>query len=209
MTSSPAFVSAQDFFFSFDEFSRAPSGTTTTASATGSVFIFSDANVDFNNLDLDFTNSDSSVIAFTGGTTFNAGGKFVTFNLSDPNDSMAGPTATDGRLFATSGAFQPGQIPSVQDADFRPGANGFLLAQVDYDIIGPGTANFDFILGDLGISDFAPGPGLALIGDLIELDPIFQSGELTVTEAEVVPEPSSAILLILGATGMIARRRRS
>ena len=40
---------------------------------------------------------------------------------------------------------------SETDVDFRSGADGVLLARVDYDIIGGGIADFDFILGDLGV----------------------------------------------------------
>jgi hypothetical protein len=200
MASSPAFVSAQDFFFSFDEFSRVPTTTVSGSTATGSLFIFSDGNLAFRNLDLDFTNSDASVVAFTDATTFNAGGKFADVVLLVPNNTpgtVSRPTATDRRLFAFS-LFEPGQDPAVQDTDFRPGASGFLLGQVDFDILGNGVANFDFILGDLGVTD--------RFGN--QIPATFGSASVTVG-VETVPEPSSAILLILGAVGMVARRRRS
>ena len=73
MASSPAFVSAQDFFFSFDENSRVPTTTVSSNTATGSLFIFADENLFFNQLDLDFTNDNSSVVSFTGGVVFNDG----------------------------------------------------------------------------------------------------------------------------------------
>ena len=64
MACSPAFVSAQDFFFSFDEFSRQSSiSIDPSTTATGQVFIFSDENLNFNQIDLDFTNNNSSVVA--------------------------------------------------------------------------------------------------------------------------------------------------
>ena len=194
MASSPAFVSAQDFFFSFDEFSRVPTANVASGTATGSVFIFSDENFDFNQLDLDFTIGNNSVVSFTGATTFNSpvpaneGGfvgstpiipKFSLFTAVDPNgpppqfffEDPDGPplpiTPTDGRLFALSvalleiprpGGIDPAHGPSGVDADFRAGANGFLLARVDFDIVGDGTANFDFILGALGVADNETGP---------------------------------------------------
>ena len=51
MASSPAFVSAQDFFFSFDENSRVPTTTVSSNTATGSLFIFADENLDFQQLE--------------------------------------------------------------------------------------------------------------------------------------------------------------
>ena len=209
MASSPAFVSAQDFFFSFDEFSRAPTTTVGSNTATGSVFIFRDENLDVSQLDLDFTNDNSSVVSFTGGVVFNAGaflsglasdapgGSFTSFSLLNPNPpadgSAPGVTPTDGRLFATS--FLPLTNP-LPNPDLRPGANGVLLARVDFDVVGSGTANFSFIPGDLGV----------VVEGIGFFDPDFATGSITV---EAVPEPSSAALLILGAAAMVARRRRS
>ena len=209
VASSPAFVSAQDFFFSFDEFSRVPTASVASGTATGSVFIFSDENLDFNQLDLDFTNNNSTVVSFTGATTFNSDradgtDRFTAFAAEDPNVPGGPITATDGRLFAVTIPLRPGPLadpanrPGVNDPDFRAGANGFLLARVDYDIIGDGIANFDFILGDLGVVDDGVGP--------VDVD--FTGGQGTLTVG-VVPEPSSAVLLILGAARVVARRRRS
>ena len=206
LASSPAFVSAQDFFFSFDENSRQFSSTVASGTATGSVFIFRDENLDVNQLDLDFTNDNSSVVSFTGGVVFNdgapnsglaasapGGAEFTSFDLLDPN-GPGGITPTDGRLFATS--FLP--IPSpLPNPDLRPGANGVLLARVDFDVIGPGTSNFSFIAGDLGVIDDQVG--------LVDVD-LSATGSITV---EAIPEPSSSILLMLAAGGMVARRRRS
>ena len=202
LASSPAFVSAQDFFFSFDEFSRVPTATTGVGAVTGSVFLFADENVDFNSADIDFTNSDSSVVAFTSGTAFDTvGNKFLAPPAIDSPSDPNGPSATDGRYFAAS-ALELGIDPAnaATDPEFRAGANGFLLARVDYDIIGPGTANFDLIRGGLGIVNIVAG------GVAEQIPATFGSASVTVV---AVPEPSSAILLILGAAGMVARRSRS
>ena len=104
LTGSPAFVSAQDFFFSFDEFSRVPTASVASGTATGSVFIFSDENLDFNQFVLDFTNNNSSVVSFTGATLFNTvrisgRPRFSAAGSFDPNNPAAPITATDGRLF--------------------------------------------------------------------------------------------------------------
>ena len=212
MASSPAFVSAQDFFFSFDRFTRVPTTTVSSNTATGSVFILSSVFFEFNQLDLDFTNDNSNVVSFTGGVVYNDGaansgiasdapiGNFTSFSLVNPNPpadgSAPGVTPTDGRLFATS-FLSRGQVYSYAPGNLVFTANAFLLARVDYDIIGPGNANFDFIRGDLGIVDDGVG----------QVPATFASGSLTVVEA--VPEPSSVALLILGAAAMVARRRRS
>ena len=217
VASSPAFVSAQDsFFFSFDQGAATPTTTVanTDIGSTGSLFIFGGADLDINQIDLDFNNDNSSVISFTGGVVFNEGaaasgmaaeapgGSFTSFSLLDPA-GPGGVTATDGRIFATS-FLSPGQQPGSGASNFVAGANGFLLAQVDYDIVGAGTANFSFITGDLGVVNDGVG----------QIPVTFGTGSLTVEgdgggDPPVIPEPSSAILLILGAAGMAARRRRS
>ena len=189
---SPAVVSAQDFFFSFDEFSRLPMATVDSATTdTGSIFLFADEGIDFNFADIDFNVSNPSVASFTGATPLNSDDQFTFFSLQDPNDPDGPISPTDGRLFAVSiivpalGLTDPGIDPAnaATDPDFRPGANGFLLAQIDFDILGGGDTSFDFIPGDLGVFNAAPDNG-----DPIELFPTFASGELTVL-GEPAPTP--------------------
>ena len=158
------------------------------------------------------------------------------FSVEDPNASGGPITTTDGRLFAVSISIPPiiftnGQDPALAgiDAEFRPGANGFLLATVDFDIVGDGTADFDFIPGSLGVVNDGVGqvpvtfgsgrletflPCLAIYCDPYYQDPYYQDPyfypEPEPEPTIDAPEPSSAILLILGAAGgMVARRRRS
>ena len=214
----PAPQGDPDFFFSFDQNSRVLNASGGPGDATGSVFIFADEDVDFNQLDLDFTNNDSSVISFTGGVVFNdgallsgaadsaPGGSFTSFALLDPEGLASGVTSTDGRLFATS-FLSPGQVPGSEASNFIPEADGFLLARIDFDIIGEGIVDLDFINGDLGIVNDGVGAVESTFGSAT-----FSFGSLE-SAAEpappAIPEPSSAILLILGAAGMAARRRRS
>lgn len=172
-TSTGPVVDAGDtsFFFSFDENSRVPTATVDATADTGSVYIFADAASEFDSFDIDFTNSDSSVISFTGGTTFDANEKFFLLDIIDPNDQDLGLTATEGRLFGI--AFGSTGISSALtefDAEFRSGADGFLLARLDYDIVGAGTVDFDFVLGDLGVADY----------DVGQVSVGFESGALTV-----------------------------
>ncbi len=139
VASSPALVSAQGFFFSFEENSLVTSQSVADTTATESIFIFHDASLDPTQIDLNFTSSDSSVIAFTGGVVYNAGaffsgmapfadgGKFTSLDL----DNL---TANGGRVFATS--FLPlGPPLEIQLQDFRAGVDGFLLARVDFDVV--------------------------------------------------------------------------
>ncbi len=200
MTSSPAFVTAQDFFFSFDENSRAPTQTLSSGTTSSTAYIFFDVNFDFNQLDLNFGTDNSGVVAITGGRVHNPGAAGSGTQPSAPGGFFTSLdldqlTPSSGRLFATS--FLGSGVPlDSNSSNFREGANGFLLAEVDFDIIRDGTANFAFDVGRLGVINDGIG----------RLTPTLGTGSLTV---EAVPEPSSAVLLILGASGMVARRRRA
>ena len=218
--SAPVF--AQDIFFSFTEGAVSPNGTVDLSDGTGTAFVYSTSGFDFNGFDLDYTNSDTSVIEVTSGTVFNpvvvAGLRRFNMVAGQPVDIIVGelnldpvsgtPDGSGGNLFGVqvSGAVGiNGANFSGDDPLFDPnvGANGaFLLAQVDFNIVGEGTADLTFSLGDNGIIDFGvisdPNDDQALV-------PVFGSGFLTVTN---VPEPSSAGLLVLGLAGIFARRRR-
>ncbi len=158
---SPSFVLAQDFFISFEENARVNT-LDSFSNSTGSIFIFADEAIDFNQLDLQFNNSNSSVAAFTGGVVYNPGtpdsgtsssvfgGAFTSFDLLDVAGADPWSSATEGRIFAIS-ILSAGQIPGSGASNFRPGASGFLLARLDYDIVGFGYTEFSLILGDLGV----------------------------------------------------------
>ena len=218
-----------NFFFSFDQFSRQSTLTQIDpaggGASTGQLFIFADEDLDFNQLDLDFTNSDSSVVQFTGATAADSDGSFSAFSVEDPNVPGGAVLPDVGRLFGVSISVPPilivdGQDPALaeSDAEFRAGADGFLLATIDFDIVGTGVVDFDFILGDLGVvndetgaitPDFAGSTGTLTVGDILELGPGGLGSSPIPDTAPAVPEPSSAMLLILGAAGLVARRKRA
>ena len=74
-----------------------------------------------------------------------------------------------------------------------------MLATIDYDIVGQGTTEFSLSLQD---ANGNPGQGIVDLPGFV--NPTFGSATLT-----VVPEPSSAILLIMGSVAMVTRRKRA
>jgi hypothetical protein len=241
--SSPALVSADDIFFAFGENASATGTSTTTADAgSGSINIYSDGPFAFDGADVRFTNSDSSVVEFTGGEVFNpeyfvdparttsVGRRFddptqLIFgdpdDPNDPNDLVLDP-ATDGRLLVvgiTENGINPNlgmMFDDLYQDDVGP--NGaFLLARVDYDIVGEGTANFSFTLGPNGVVELVNNPNFDEENPddpanppllTIVKDPSFRSAALTVGPAVSIPEPSALMLLVLGSVGLVARRKR-
>lgn len=119
---------------------------------------------------------------FTSGTFNTTAGQYVTFQLS------AAETATIGNLTAgTEYAFAVGVNSAVEttDIDFR-----FLRDNLSESYLG----------GDA----FLPGRVLnGVAPETISGDAVF------VVNATVVPEPSSAILSLLGGLALLARRRRA
>ena len=207
---SPALVFSQDVFWSFDS----ASAQSTTAQdgmadgVTGTAFIFVDGLFALDALDLNFTSSDSSVLLLTGGVgtnpTFNAVGGMRFDSSVVTIDPAATGTNDNGNLFSVNVA-QNGINPALgplfdPDFDANVGPNGAtLIASIDYQLVGNGTATLDFSLGSQGALQ---------LPDII-LDPAFGSGTLTATNVGVIPEPSSAAMLVLGSIGLVARRRRS
>jgi len=216
VTLSPAFVFAADIFFAFGQ--GAAASDTATASISdnsGSVFIYSKQDFAFDSADLNFTNSDSSVIQFTGGVAFNSlspgpFGDFLKFDSSVV--SFSSTPLTDGRLLSIA-ILENGVNPlaAMFDLDFDAAVRvnstpdgALMLARLDYDIVGAGTANFSFTLGSNGVITLGSDPNPDIL-----LSPSLGSASLTVTEAEVIPEPSSVALLMLGSIGLVTRRKRA
>ena len=196
----PAFVFAQDFSFLFGV-TDAAAGTTASSTrlaapgaTTGSVNIYSRQGLDWNAADLDFSVSNTSVARITGGEAF-----LPSTIIGDRFDSNVVTTAADGsggNLFSVSvlgTGINPG-FEAFEDPAFFNATDGYLLATIDYEIVGGGSTDFSFSLGAQGIIDL---PSTVI-------DPTFGTATLT-----TVPEPSSAILLLMGSVAMVARRKRA
>ena len=200
---SPALVFSQDIFWSFDQGS-AQSTANGNVGTSGTAFIFSDQPFGFDALDLNFTSSDSSVLLLTGGLERNDEFATIGGTAFDSSVVTVDGGGASGNLFSVN-VTQNGINPNVS-ALFNPhfdsgvGANGaVLLASVDYDVVGQGDATLSFALGPQG----------ALQLPMTILNPSFGSATLTGVGDVAVPEPSSAVLLALGAVGIVARRKRS
>ena len=198
---SPAIVSAQDIFWSFDSTSNVTS-TAGNVGTSGTAYIFSDQPFAFDFLDLDFTSSDSSVLLLTGGMAFNDPFSTIGGTAFDSAPVTIDTAGAGGNIFAQN-ISQNGINPSVTalfnpafEAEAGGGSGAVRLAEITCDIVGNGTATLDFALGTQG----------ALSGPLgIILRPSFGTATLTTG----IPEPSSLALLVLVSVGLVARRRRS
>lgn len=197
---SPAFVFSQDVFWSFQSDS-ATNSTEGLVGTSGTAYIFSDRPYSFEDIDLYFTSSDSAVLLLTGGTTFNEPFNILPDSAFNSSVVTIDGGGASGRFYAVRNS-QNGINPAVT-AQFNPhyeagvGPNGaVLLASVDYDIVGEGDATLDFTEDSVA---FYNSPSIVL-------NPSLGSAALTGVS---VPEPSSAVLLVLGVAGTVSRRRRS
>jgi hypothetical protein len=150
----PAFVLAQDIFWSFS-----PTTVTGTSfpdfGSSASAYIFSDGLFGFDAIDLDFKTSDANVIRFTGGEAFNPTFSDIgrkRFNVSELTVDASGDSggvfsiniSENGVNPALGPLFDPGFVSEI-------GPYGaVLLARVDFDVIGFGTADLEFTLGTQG-----------------------------------------------------------
>lgn len=216
---SPTFVFADDIFFAFGTGADAsPTLTTTSDVGTGSVFVYSDGEFAFDAAELDFTSSNSNAIQFTGGEAFNP-------NVQTPTGVVIGTRfqneeavsleldatnpATEGDLILiniTERGVDPLLATFDQGFDEEVGVNGaFLLARLDFSVVGTGTAVLDLSLGERGVVflDDSTDPLETVI-----LTPDFGSATITVGPPVGIPEPSALAMLMLGSLGLVARRRR-
>ncbi len=201
IVASPALVSAQDIFISFDRSSRASSTVAPAGTVGGTAYVFADQMFGFDAIDLNIETSDPNVVQITGGTeennTFDVIGgtafdsSALTFDAATGGANLFAVNVTENGINpAVSALFNPGFEAGV-------GANGaVLLATLDYTVTGAGDATIGFSLGDQG----------ALQLPNTVLDPVFGTGSFT---AEAIPEPSSLALFVLGSIGLVSRRKRS
>ena len=160
LIASPAFVSAQDIFWSLSPTELVTTSTSAEAGETGSVYIFSDLLYEFDAIDLNFTVS-GSCARFTG-AEFNP----ELFNNTDFPLNISAVIEAEGdsgNLFLVSvigpPLFRcpfnatffcvPELLPGVEP---NVGPNGaVMLARVDFEILGGGdNIDFEFALGSLG-----------------------------------------------------------
>ena len=151
---SPAFVSAQDIFWSLDSETLVTSEKSEVFELSGSAYIFSNGMFGFDAIDLNFTTSpNQNAIQFTGGEAFNP-----TTLLGERFDSSELTIAADGlggNLFSVA-VLGTGIDPVLApfDPTFKPGVGpdgAFLLARVDFDIVGNDSVELDFTLGPQGV----------------------------------------------------------
>jgi len=182
LLASPAFASAQDIFWSLS-----PTEFVTDSyfdpGETGSAYIFSDGLFGFDAIDLKFTTSDPSVFRFTGGEAFNptSNNPFVAGTRFDSSMISIDAGGSSGGLFSVN-ILQNGVDPSITpfvDPGFVAGAgpNGaLLLARVDFEVIGNGTADLEFALGPQGVIQLPfiplnPSLGSATLNSYVVLTP--------------------------------------
>ena len=202
-------IFAQDIFFAFGSGAASTDSQSldvTTDGTTGQVNLYSRTGLGLDGIQFGFeVNTD--VVELTGGSAFDE-----PFNVIGGTRYNAPPllvVEAGGGNYGGVNLTENGLGSSVGelfDPGFDADAGGFLLATLDFDVVGNGTAVFNPVLFGEGFRDT----------DFIDItDSItFGSAALTVTGVADapgvpgIPEPSSALLLAFGVAGYAARRRR-
>ena len=232
LIASPTFASAQDVFASFNDITMGDTASPTLTvdsmtTTSGTAFVNVDADFEFDGFQFQLISTDNSVATITsasvrntftgfGGTRFNNATVDVNSNgIQDPEEAALGDieviegvvTGGVATLQATNinqNGLAAAPARAGADAAFNIDQDLFQLVTFDFDVVGPGTAQFQLVQTDN--PTFAGPTGFLTIPEGESLTPVFGAATLTVTG---VPEPSSAMLLILGSVGLIARRKRA
>ena len=197
-------IFAQDIFFAFGSGAAATDTQALDAAdgTTGQVNLYSRTGLALDGIQFGFeVNTD--VVELTGGSAFDE-----TFNVIGGTRYNAPPllvVEAGGGNYGGVNLTENGLGSSVGelfDPGFDADAGGFLLATLDFDVVGNGTAVFNPVLFGEGFRDT----------DFIDITDSITFGSAALTVAGVdntgIPEPSSALLLAFGVAGYAARRRR-
>ena len=96
------------------------------------------------------------------------------------------------------GIIHQNEGPTFLDAGYDAGAEAFLFARIDFDVIGIGTVNLET----------SPGSG-GIVNDGQTVNPIFGSATIEGIGfvCHLVPEPSSTVVLLFSAPIILRRHR--
>ena len=217
----PAIASAgvADIFVSFSDFGDGGAATNTMnmnlqVGDSGTAFIWVNESFQIDTgAFLDITNTDTDVIALTGATIFNpdivvdgtdiaVDTRWQSTGISSSGSGITAGFIDELNAFSVNEGtgILPGQAIGgdlqFEDTGHDPSSSAFLFAAIDFEVLGEGSADI-FLLGGEGL----------IVDQGNELNPIFGSANVLVLPSQV-PEPTSALILIAGAAGMVARRRR-
>jgi len=204
LAASPSLLSAQDdVFFAFGSGANVSADIVQdiNVDSSGSAFIYVRNGFNFVFFDFEFTSSDTSVVTLTNAILFNDPfllNNYPTQRWDDNFIANVSSSGGSGNLLAVA-VLSKGIDSNFasNDTNFDAAADLFTLAQIDYDIVGTGTAELSVFLtpDGSGVIDTTPD---------VRLYPVFGSATIT-----VVPEPGTAGVLALGLGGLLARRRRA
>ena len=205
----PAVVFAQDIFFRFGGSLPEAGGVPPTRTfvtdpdtTSGSVFIYSRSGFNFREGSFRFFISNPDVVAITGGEVFDptfnvvGGRRFSETEIILESNSgvlnLSGISLSFGISQALGELFDPLYDPSL-------GPDGaFLLARIDYDVVGIGSSLFALSPNDGGVTDFLPD------GEAVSLLPEFQNVAFSNIDPNVDPDepfiPPTDISFLFGGS---------